>query len=172
MADGDLIIKTEPWMKSPSIRWDKGLERAGRAWHNVLNKYPPGPPSRSGFGHYARTGTLGNKAEARLVTAGKLLELWGVVYTKYALLGIGIHGPKGTPIVPVHAKMLAWKGKSGMMLFSSGLSKKGETLKHKKSGDSYLTFARSSSGYKWYGKLEELTEQMIKEFKAGIKENK
>jgi len=43
-------------------------------------------------------------------------------YAKYQEFGTGIYGPKGTPIVPKRAKMLAWKSKSGQWIFARSVS--------------------------------------------------
>lgn len=55
----------------------------------------------------------------------------GLEYAKYQEFGTGVYGPKGVPITPKRVKMLAWKSKSGQMIFARSVrgSKKREFMK-------------------------------------------
>lgn len=55
----------------------------------------------------------------------------GLEYAKYQEHGTGIYGPKGRPITPRNAKMLAFRAKDGRMIFARSVrgSKKREFMK-------------------------------------------
>jgi len=58
-------------------------------------------------------------------------------YAKYQEFGTGIYGPKGSPIVPKRAKMLAWQGKSGQW-FRARSVKGSKPVKFLQGGLEYL----------------------------------
>jgi HK97 gp10 family phage protein len=67
-----------------------------------------------------RTGTLRNSITATVI---RNFEPKGVVeatapYALFVHNGTGIYGPRGRPIVPVRARVLAFPGRDGRMVFA------------------------------------------------------
>lgn len=162
-------VKVKPWVKDPALRWNFGLKRAGLVgWKGSLQKYPRlyGPDA----GGYKRTGALGNKADFRILQTGKLMQFLGTFYTTFALFGTGIYGPKGTPIRPVKAKMLAWKNTGrGNLKIASGVKMVKGKIRPNARKDTYLIFAKQVRGFIWHGKLEEVKDAIIRAFTNGVK---
>lgn len=71
-----------------------------------------------------KTGNLRRSIHAEVASlgglTGKVIQDSGVgKYGEWVHNGTGIYGPKGTPIVPVNKKVLAWKTKGGMVFAKS-----------------------------------------------------
>ena len=149
----DFTISKADWLNNPRGRWNKGLLYAGAAWKGEHQKYPPAPSNSS----YIRKGGIRDKSDFEITEEGKEMLLRSTFYWRYLMFGTGIYGPKGTPIVPVNAKVLAWPVESG------GLYSKGR--------DVSMAFAHSVRGYIWEGKLDSVLAVVKKAFVLGIQQN-
>ena len=170
-------LRVADFISQPRALWNAGLKQAGLAWISTMQHYPPAPPRQGLQGLYTRTGTLGHKAKPKIVKFGQEMDLMGVFYTRYLLLGTGIYGPRHRPITPVHAKFLVFgaSGRGGVVghkLVASGFSKRKGGLVHNSSRDQYLVFARSVRGTIWRGKLDEVKKNLIEAFIRGVKSYK
>lgn len=131
----------------------KALTDTARYVRSKAATYPPKPASST----YKRTGTLGKsitftephfRADEASIQVGTNLH-----YARYVEEGTGVYGPKGTPIKPKQAKILAWKsvGKplSGKgKLIASGMKRRKGKLKPNAKKDTYMVFATEVQGMK------------------------
>lgn len=172
MADWKLEItfKKADWLNDPALRWNRGLSRAGQAWHAENRKYP----AKLGPSSYKRTGALAAKSTYRIAERGRLLELYSTFYWKYLMYGTGIYGPKKQPIRPVSARTLAFQVTgvgAGDLLVASGVRRrKGKLVAYAKR-DVYLVFRKSSRGTIWAGRLDEIVAAVKEAFRNGIHDN-
>jgi hypothetical protein len=134
----------------------KALTDAARYVRAKAAKYPPKPSSST----YRRTGTLG-----RSITISTIHQVghtvWAEVgtnlhYAPYVEYGTGIYGPRGVPITPKTAKVLAWRatagalqraGRPGHLLIAMDLTRRKGKLRRSQRHDIYLIFARSVKGF-------------------------
>lgn len=134
----------------------RALLDAARYVRSLAARYPQQNPQTT----YRRTGTLGRSiavgdvkgdASALRVQVGTNLH-----YAPYVEYGTGIYGPKGQPIRPKTAKVLAWRATGGALaraglkggkLIAMGVAlRKGRARRWKKH-DIYMMFARSVKGF-------------------------
>lgn len=119
-------------------------------------KYPPKPDSSG----YKRTGTLGKSitfTEPQFRASEASIEVGtNLHYAPYVEEGTGIYGPKGRPITPKAAKVLAWKSAGKPMTgkgkrIASGLKMRKGKLRPDPKGDTFMNFALSVKGTKpWH----------------------
>lgn len=137
-------------IKNPKAFAQAALEAGGRGFIAAMQDYPPQKADST----YARTGTLGNKAQFSTVEYGETLGLHfggesaddgnatlNDIFT-WLMLGTGIYGPTGEPIRPTTAQMLSWVATGGSMA--------GERI-----------FAKEVQGSIWEGKLEDVRAKII-----------
>lgn len=156
-------VSKAKWLEEPHLRWNAGLEKAGEAWRQNLQRSRYGNSPIANIASYQRTGTLANKSNYRIVTEGKEMEFFSVEYTKYLLFGTGIFGPKHTPITPTHAPMLVWRATGN---FGFELGGRGGV---KRAGKGTVFVARSVRGTIWPGKRDELVQKMVEAFGNGVR---
>jgi len=77
-------VKRKKWMKNPSLRWNAGLIEAGLNFRTGLSRghYPPVPPSGN-----VRTYQTADKAGARIVETGRVMEFGATFYLPFILYG-------------------------------------------------------------------------------------
>lgn len=150
------------------------LNDTGKYVQNRAAKYP----KQSARSTYRRTGTLGrNITTDKAAKSGNRYHVTVGTIIPYAPdveAGTGIFGPKGSPIKPKSAKVLAWlatrgslknTGYSGGKLVASGLRKSGGRLKRSRSKDSMMVFARSVKGFQgWHFMEKAITSPETKQY--------
>lgn len=119
-------------------------------------KYPTKPDSSG----YKRTGTLGKSitfTEPQFRASEASIEVGtNLHYAPYVEEGTGIYGPKGRPITPKAAKVLAWKSAGKPMTgkgkrIASGMKMRKGKLRPNPKGDTFMNFALSVKGTKpWH----------------------
>lgn len=128
---------------------------AARYIRSLAARYPQQNPKTT----YRRTGTLGRSIAVGNVEGGSTLRVQvgtNVHYAPYVEYGTGIYGPKGQPIRPKVAKVLAWKATGGALrraglqggkLVAMGIVLRKGKQRRSKKHDVYLMFAKSVKGF-------------------------
>lgn len=117
-------------------------------------------PAKTDSASYKRTGTLGRSIAVGTPQAGyggMYVEVGtNIHYAKYVEYGTGIYGPRGTPIKPKTAKVLAWRSTgrpvaSGFKVIAMGIRKRKGKISHNKAKDTYMNFAMEVKGMRpWH----------------------
>lgn len=138
-------IRVAEWLRNPRLLWNKGLLFAGQAWETEARQYPPPPSGGTG----TRTGNLGKSTTFRIIREGELMHLIGPRYYAYLLIGTGVHGPRGAPIMG--SPFMVWRVTN---------------MSHPQAG--MLIKARSIQGTIWRGKREKVIKALRDGFIEGI----
>lgn len=146
----DFQVNIKGWVKQPQKVLDNGLKMAGEAWKAEARKYPPPPPNIGLQGTGTRTNNLAKKAEFRIINYGELMYLLGPKYYLYLIMGTGIYGPKGAPIMG--SPFMMWRVTDGS---------------HPLAGK--LAVARSIRGTIWEGKKKAIALALREGFILGVK---
>jgi hypothetical protein len=159
-------VTKKDWITNPKKRWQAGLEKAGLAWRQNLQRSHYGSTGSS-FSTYARTGTLANKSNFVFPKGeGVQVDLISTAYLSYLLHGTGVHGPTGQPIRPGH--VMAWNNSGNVSLLNMNMSPRAASSKGSAKGVPTMIFSMSSQGSIWEGKLEELITAVRDGFVRGV----
>jgi hypothetical protein len=169
---------TVPGEAAQTVRRELELALRDTAMYlrSKMAQYPPPPPEST----YRRTGTLGRSyafTPPELVGSKLVVNVGSnLYYAPWVEEGTGIYGPKGQPIVPTHAKVLAWRAEArflpgvlggkigpghnvGMTLIAAGLKTVKGKIRPYHQRDIYMIFAGSVRGMRpWHNVRKAFTD--------------
>jgi len=160
----EFTVTKKAWLENPKKRWQAGLEGAGLAWRQNLQRSHYGSTG-STWSTYARTGTLADKSNFIFPKGeGVEVDFISTFYLAYLLRGTGVHGPTGQPIRPGH--VMAWNNTGNVSLLNPNMSPR--AAGHGSRNVPTMIFSMTSQGSIWEGKLEALIDEVVKGCVKGI----